>query len=136
MVSSEKTQPSPGNVHTVWQLAIHTFLLRRLDLPVGILLFTGRLRYLCCAIAVSHSCTELYQEKMSSVWPKSGVACGVGSSPDLEASLLGAAILAVDLGGHNYNSSKEWLQNRGTGLGDEEKTRERRINMQWHTLKT
>jgi hypothetical protein len=122
------------NMLTVWQLAIRTILLSRLDLPIDILLFTGSLCYLCGDIGVSHSCTELYEQETSRVVWIFPVACGVGSSPDLEASLLDAAMIA-NFGGHNYNSSKEWLQNKGTGLGDVGNVTERRINVQWHTLK-
>jgi hypothetical protein len=105
-------------------LAIRTFLLGCLDLAVGILLFTGSLRYLCCTNFVSHSCTEPNREISWFILAGSWVACGVESSPDLEASLLGAAIIAVEFGGHSYNLSKERLQNEGTGLGDEENTGE------------
>jgi hypothetical protein len=105
-------------------LAIRTFLLSCLDLTVGILLFTGSLRYLCCTSHVSHSCTELHGEKSWFVLAELWVACGVESSPDLEASLLGAAMIAVEFGGHSYNLSKERLQNERTGLGDEENIRE------------
>jgi hypothetical protein len=80
--------------HTVWQLAICTFLLGGLDLAVGILVFAGGLCDLRCAIGVSHSCPR-------SEWPghwrggnARGSRAGVESSPDLEASLSLAAMIA------------------------------------------
>jgi hypothetical protein len=76
------------SAHTVWQLA--TLLLCHLDLA-GILLFAGRRRYLCCATDVSHSCADCMATVVGNL-ADFRVACGV--SPDLEASLLGAAIFA------------------------------------------
>jgi hypothetical protein len=68
-------------------------------------------------------------------WKCQRSRAGVESSPDLEASLSLAAMIAEKYGGHSYNSRKEQLHKEGTGLEDEQEVGEKHTNVQWHTLK-
>jgi hypothetical protein len=97
--------------HTVWQLAICTLVLGGLDLAAGLLVFAGGLCDLRCAIGVSHSGPR-------AEWPghwrgghARGSCAGVESSPDLEASLSLAAMIAEKIGrgmgGQSYHSGKK-----------------------------
>ncbi len=59
------------------------------------------------------------------------MCAGVGSSPDLEASLVLAAMIAgLRYVEKHYDAGNERLGKQEIGLGKEEKIRARRINVQ------
>jgi hypothetical protein len=127
MVSSYSSIYNALTEHTVWQLAICTFLVVRLGLLAGILLFGGSLGYLCCITTVSHGYTGQYIDPMVEyLGGFTGRVRASGSSPDLEASLLDAAMVAVGFGRHRsmfswWTAAKGRKGSRG-GRKDKRKT--------------
>jgi hypothetical protein len=120
------------NWPTVWLLAIGAIFLCALGLSIWSDVFAGRLLDLCSGVAVSHELHGDLVRLVANFHIKRLVVCaGVGSSPDLEASLVLAAMIAdLRYVEKHYDAGNERLGKQEMGLGKEGEIQARRINGQ------